>query len=382
MSKVISKEDLVPMDAPGDGWHHIESNEEHPAQRGGVEIVQVLDNAAMAAIVEAGVPEEGLPVDVEHRGVPGVAEVPDTAAAGWVRELAVFDDGAGNMQLAGRIEWTPPGLELVTGRVYKHFSTVYRVDDEELAEGLGDNRYRPLVLLGLALTNNPNNRLGQRPITNSVGVREVRGTNDEVRISKNAAPGARDNSESDNQQGTEWEEDAAGYLWPKGSFSSDEESEGLTENENTTMNELDDIKKALGLAPEVSVADCVAAIEGLKGERDAAAEAEAETLLNSEGLSDLPEEEKKEIKEGLVTNRGLAMMTIRAFKERKQQAAAAASEPQQARYAKAGTPRTGAQASGSTIINRAKEIQKAERAAGRSCSFWKAHGMAKTELNK
>ena len=117
--KQIRKEDLVPMDAPGDGWHHIESNEEHPAQRrsaaadgSGVssEIVQVLDNAAMAAIVAAGVPEEGLPVDVEHRGVPGVAAVPDTAAAGWVRELAVFDDGAGHLQLAARIEWTPPGL--------------------------------------------------------------------------------------------------------------------------------------------------------------------------------------------------------------------------------------------------------------------------------
>ena len=46
-------------------------------------------------------------MDVEHRGVPGVAAVPDTAAAGWVRELALFDDGAGNMQLAGRIEWMP-----------------------------------------------------------------------------------------------------------------------------------------------------------------------------------------------------------------------------------------------------------------------------------
>ena len=380
--KQIRKEDLVPMDAPGDGWHHIESNEEHPAQRrsaaadgSGVtsEIVQVLDNAAMAAIVAAGVPEEGLPVDVEHRGVPGVAAVPDTAAAGWVRELAVFDDGAGNMQLAARIEWTPPGLELVTGRVYKHFSTVYRVDDEELAEGLGGNRYRPLVLLGLALTNNPNNRLGQRPITNSVGVREVRGTNYEVRSEEEAGKSPQE----DFSAAEEWEEDEAGYLWPKGSFSSDEESGGLTENENTTMNELDDIKKALGLAPEVSVADCVAAIEGLKGERDAAAEAEAETLLNSEGLSDLPEEEKKEIKDGLVTNRGLAMMTIRAYKERKQ-----GGEAQQARYAKAGTPRTGVKSTGSTIINRAKEIQKAERAAGRSCSFWKAHGMAKNELNK
>lgn len=333
--KQISKEDLVPMDAPGDGWYHIESNEEHPAQREGGDIVQVLDNAAMQAIVAAGVPEEGIPIDADHRGVPGVAEVPDTAAAGWVRELALFDDGAGNMQLAGRIEWTPPGLELVVGRVYKHFSTVYRVDDEELAEPLGGNRYRPLVLLGIALTNNPNNRMGQRPITNGL---------------PNNLPPATGVGENPNK------------------------------NENTTMNELEDIKKALGLVPEATAADCVAAIVSIKGEAAAAADSEAETLLNSEGLSDLPEEEKKEIKEGLVTNRGLAMMTIRAFKERKQQAAAAA-EPQ-ARYAKAGTPRTGAKSTGSTIINRAKEIQKAERAAGRTCSFWKAHGMAKNELNK
>lgn len=333
--KTIEKTDLVPMDAPADGWYHIESNEEHPAQREGGEIVQVLDNEAMQAIVAAGVPEEGIPIDADHRGVPGVAEVPDTAAAGWVRELALFDDGAGNMQLAGRIEWTPPGLELVAGRVYKHFSTVYRVDDEELAEPLGGNRYRPLVLLGLALTNNPNNRMGQRPITNG--------------LPSNLPP-------------------ATGV------------GENPNKNENTTMNELEDIKKALGLAPEATAADCVAAIESIKGEAAAAADSEAETLLNSEGLSDLPEEEKKEIKEGLVTNRGLAMMTIRAYKERKQQAAAAA-EPQ-ARYAKAGTPRTGAKSTGSTIINRAKEIQKAERAAGRTCSFWKAHGMAKNELNK
>ena len=332
--KTIEKTDLVPMDAPADGWYHIESNEEHPAQREGGEIVQVLDNEAMQAIVAAGVPEEGIPIDADHRGVPGVAEVPDTAAAGWVRELALFDDGAGNMQLAGRIEWTPPGLELVAGRVYKHFSTVYRVDDEELAEPLGGNRYRPLVLLGLALTNNPNNRMGQRPITNG--------------LPSNLPP-------------------ATGV------------GENPNKNENTTMNELEDIKKALGLAPEATAADCVAAIESIKGEAAAAADSEAETLLNSEGLSDLPEEDKKEIKEGLVTNRGLAMVTIRAFKERKQQAAAA--EPQ-ARYAKAGTPRTGAKSTGSTIINRAKEIQKAERAAGRTCSFWKAHGMAKNELNK
>jgi len=30
---------MVPMDAPGDGWYHIESNEEHPAKREGGDIV-------------------------------------------------------------------------------------------------------------------------------------------------------------------------------------------------------------------------------------------------------------------------------------------------------------------------------------------------------
>lgn len=331
--KMIQVSDLVPMDAPGDGWYHIESNADHPAQCEGEQIVQVLDNAAMQAIASAGVPEEGLPIDADHRGVPGVAEVPDTAAAGWVRELALFDDGAGNMQLAGRIEWTPPGLELVAGRVYKHFSTVYRLDSTELAAPLGGNRYRPLVLLGLALTNNPNNRLGQRPITN----------------------GHPDNLPP-----------ATGV------------GENPNKNENQDMNELEDIKKALGLDPEATAADCVAAIEAIKGEAAAAADAEAETLLNAEGLCDLPEEEKKEIKEGLVTNRSLALMTIRAYKERR----SAGASTRLPRYATNGTPRTGCKPSVSTIINRAKEIQKAERAAGRTCSFWKAHGMAKNELNK
>ena len=134
--KQIRKEDLVPMDAPGDGWHHIESNEEHPAQRrsaaadgSGVtsEIVQVLDNAAMAAIVAAGVPEEGLPVDVEHRGVPGVAAVPDTAAAGWVRELAVFDDGAGNIFKDGEVP--------VGGRIQRHHAQKQRRNNADGYEG-------------------------------------------------------------------------------------------------------------------------------------------------------------------------------------------------------------------------------------------------------
>lgn len=325
--KHITPNDLQPMDAPADGWYHIESNDDHPALYDGTRIVQVLDNDAMAAIAAAGVPEEGLPIDADHRGVPGIADVPDTAAAGWVRELALFDDGSGHWQLAARIEWTPPGLALVQGRVYKHFSTVYRIDDPALARPLGSDRFRPLVLLGLALTNNPNNRTGQRPITNSLPAHLPPAT-------------------------------------PAG--------ETQTKHQ-TNMNELEEIKKALGLAPDAPLADTLAAIAAIKGEAAAAADSEAETLLNSEGLSDLPEEEKKELKEGLVTNRSLALMTIRAFKERR---ASANATP---RYARPGTPRATSEQTRSYLINRAKEIQRRERAEGRTCSFWKALNLAKTE---
>ena len=58
--KTITPNDLQPMDAPADGWYHIESNDDHPAIYDGTRIVQVLDNDAMASIAAAGVPEEYL----------------------------------------------------------------------------------------------------------------------------------------------------------------------------------------------------------------------------------------------------------------------------------------------------------------------------------
>ena len=170
MTLTIAISDLQSMDAPADGWYHIESNDYHPGARAdGTEAVQVLDNDAMRAIVEAGAPEEGILIDRDHRSVPAPGKPKqddDTEAMGWVRRLAVFDDGEGNLQLAGYIEWSDMGLTAIKGRRYKHFSTVYQLDDPDCAEPLGGNRYRPLALLGLAVTNRPNN-LGQRPITNS-----------------------------------------------------------------------------------------------------------------------------------------------------------------------------------------------------------------------
>ena len=85
----------------------------------------------------------GLPVDKDHLSYQ---EDKTTEAMGWVRELAMC---AGN--LAARIEWTPPGLALVQGKVYKHFPTVY----PGAAEGC--TMYEPERLIGLALTNHPPN---------------------------------------------------------------------------------------------------------------------------------------------------------------------------------------------------------------------------------
>ena len=331
--KTIQIPDLVSMDAPSDGWHHIESNEEHPNDKVGV--VQVLDNEAMRAIVEAGVPDEGLIVDVDHRSLPTRGDAQDTAAAGWVRELAAFDDGAGNLQLAGRIEWTPLGLELVQGKVYKHFSSVYNIDSEH-AEDLGNGRVRPLALLGLALTNTPNNWRGQRPITNST-----------------SSPLGHGGEEDTHKE------------------------------PNTTMNDIDTIKEALGLSPESTVEDVLAAINALKQSEAEAADSAAEALLNSEGLADLPEEEKKELKEGLACNSGLAMIAIKALKEKRGQAGKTLAPD----YTRGGMTRP--RSLGSTgskdvtlLLNTASEIQKRERAAGRTCSFWRAKNLAKQQLRK
>lgn len=73
----------------------------------------------MRAIVEAGVPEEGLLTDVEHVSV-AVTGPRDSRAYGWVRELAALPTEEG-LQLCARIEWTPLGLPLVRDRIYKHF---------------------------------------------------------------------------------------------------------------------------------------------------------------------------------------------------------------------------------------------------------------------
>lgn len=170
--KQISKEDLQPAGAPGDGWYIIEAAGEHMTRVEDTELVQRLTPEVLAAVVAAGVPAEGLPIDRDHLSLDSDNS---TEAMGWVRELAMCGS-----DLAARIEWTSLGLPLIKGRVYKHFSTVY---PPPTVEQLASGTYVPDRLIGLALTNQPNNKTGQPPITNSLGrVGEVRGANCDLRI--------------------------------------------------------------------------------------------------------------------------------------------------------------------------------------------------------
>ena len=325
--KTITLEDLQPMVQPGDGWYHIERWGDHPQQTAdGKKYIQVIDDEAVQAIVTAEVPEEGILVDVEHISVSAER---DTRAYGWVRELAGLPTEEG-LQLCARIEWTPLGLPLVRDRIYKHFSTVYSV---ELCADLGGGRLRPLKLVGLSLTNQPNNP-GQRPITNSQAV-PINNT-----------------------------------------------------NQKNNMEELKKIAAKLGLPEDATLDQVLATLDDLMKAEQEAAEAEAETLLNSEDLKDLPDEARKDLKEELLTNRDLGLKMLKLLTNRKGGGAPPATAP---RYARNGyRPETratrGAGGMGTDraklLVNTARDIQAQEKAARRPCSFWKAKNLAKVRLGQ
>ena len=388
--KQISKEDLQPATTPGDGWFIIEAAGQHATRRGEVEFTQNLSPEVLAGIVEAGVPSEGLPIDRDHLSLDARNS---TEALGWVRELAMCGG-----DLAGRIEWTPLGLPLIQGRVYKHFSTVYPPPGEQLAGG----EYRPERLIGLALTNQPNNKEGQPPITNSrERVGEVRGTrlrscgatprqaNDpsspigyaeagDLRM-ENSAPAAQ-----------EWEEDEAGYLWTKEDFSEGEvpeEAENNTNEEPTMYSP--ELLSALGLPEGATEADVLAAVQKLKQSAEVAnaavkkAEAaEAEAVINAaekENGVQLSAEEKEEAKQHIITNRAHGLKYVGLLCRDKRPVTNR--EPEGRRYAgkaplvNRSTPEDGEKA----IANRAQQLCDEARAAGKHLGYFTAVEMARTE---
>ena len=66
----------------------------------------------------------------------------------------------------GLIRWTGTGRDAVESGDYRFFSTEYDLNDGEFLTDKKPRQFRPLHLDGLTLTNQPNNKTGQKPITN------------------------------------------------------------------------------------------------------------------------------------------------------------------------------------------------------------------------
>ncbi len=334
MATHIAAADLQPLDTPGDGWYIIEAAGEFPtvAKLGDEDrpVTQRLTPEVLERVAEAGVPPEGLLIDRDHLSRDN--DKP-TEAMGWVRELAMCE---GN--LAARIEWTSIGHELISGKVYKHFSTVYPIEEEEVRAGA----LEPKRLLELALTNRPNNAEGQPPITN----RET------PLPTGNSAP-AEPNEQEPNM---------------------------------TYPNEL---LAALDLAEGATDDDVLAAVQALKQGADAAAEAEAESVVNSteaEEGAQLNEEEKKECKEEVLANREHGLKFTRLLCQNKalmnRQTAQTAGVRKYAGNGK--TPvianRKGVDETERAVTNRAQEIIANARNNGRKVNYWTAVAQARNEV--
>ena len=322
--KEISENELQGQEMPGDGWFIIEAAGQHAARMEGQQFTQNLTPEVLAGVAAAGVPAEGLPIDRDHLSLDARNS---TEALGWVRELAMC---GGN--LAARIEWTPLGLPLIQGRIYKHFSTVYPPDAEQVASGV----YTPTRLIGLALTNQPNNKEGQPPISNR----------------------------------------------------------GLAENQNKkTMDYPAELLAALRLAEGASDEEVMGAVDALnKRVADAeaagaaaAADAEADKLVNQEEKETgavLNEEERKEVKEQIVANRehGLKYMKLLCNSKRPQVQQTPAEQPR--RYADRSEvkPVVNRMEDGEQrIANRAKEICAEARKAGKPIDYYTGLKRARSE---
>ena len=339
MPQEITPADLQSPDTPGDGWYIIEAAGEYPTVvKLGEEkltVTQRLTPEALARIAEAGVPAEGLLVDRDHLSRDN--DKP-TEAMGWARELAMCE-GA----LAARIEWTSLGRQLIEGKVYKHFSTVYPTDEEQVRSGV----VQPERLVELALTNRPNNAEGQPPITN----RET--------------------------------------PLPPGDTAAPAEPNNPTEPNMTYPNEL---LALLGLAEGATDEEVLAAVQTLKQGADAAADAEADAVVNSteaEEGAKLNDEEKKECKGQVLANREHGLKYTRLLCQNKALMNRQQQQQQDAparKYAGADklpdiTNRKISDEKERAITNRAQEIVSAALASGRKINYWTAVAQARNETS-
>lgn len=97
--------------------------------------------ANAAAVITASMAGGPLVLDENHATDHALKSGISAPAMGWVTELQARDDG-----LWGRVEWTPAGVEMMTGRAYRGVSPVIATTKDG----------RILQVLRAALTNAPN----------------------------------------------------------------------------------------------------------------------------------------------------------------------------------------------------------------------------------
>lgn len=285
-------------------WHQIEVSGRQPATLSdGREIVLDIDQAARRAIVEAF---NRKCLDPDYDGMLVDRDhlshnlSQTTEAMAWQVELK---DRAG--QICGLLDWTDDGATAVNGRAYKYFSTEYDESDlQEIEPGV----YRPLRLSGLALTNRPRRKGGKAILANRAE-------------SSSAQPNP------------------------------------------TTDTTMQTIAEKLGLAPDASEEDILAAIDALQTAADdaaaAQADAEAEAVLNRYA-DRIPQGTRDDWKAGLIANREQTEKLIAGLPEpRKAPAAPRAPITNRDRATVPATDRaTGGDQAG-TDEQRAREQQKA-----------------------
>ena len=143
----------------GDGWVQVTPCGEFPHVGAGV--TQVIDREACDRIAadfngrksDANFP--GVLVDFDHFSLDTEKS---SEAAGWISDLESRDTG-----LWARVRWSDAGLSAVRGGRFRLMSPVF--PPPSACEDLGGGKIRPVMLVSVALTNEPNIK-GGRPIAN------------------------------------------------------------------------------------------------------------------------------------------------------------------------------------------------------------------------
>ena len=142
-----------------DGWTQVTPCGEFPHVGAGV--TQVIDREACDKIAadfngrKSDVNFPGVLVDFDHFSLDTEKS---SEAAGWISDLESRDTG-----LWARVRWSDAGLSAVRGGRFRLMSPVF--PPPSACEDLGGGKIRPVMLVSVALTNEPNIR-GGKPLAN------------------------------------------------------------------------------------------------------------------------------------------------------------------------------------------------------------------------